>query len=161
MCGLSVADMTPDKPQHPGLNKNVTHGDTLLKRAVLKLGTKALDGRSTLALEIKQEQRELVAALGGSDDISPQEMCIVHMIAMKRIRRKPIAEWALMNRGKLFDRRKRALAPILLQLETLEANEVALLKELGLKRRAKQLPDLQSYLAMKKPDPAPGTQETK
>jgi hypothetical protein len=77
-------------------------------------------------------------------------MAIVDMIAMKRIRRKPIAQWALLNRDRLFDRRKRALAPIALQLEQLEESEVRLLKELGLKRRAKPIPSLQQYLEAKK-----------
>ncbi len=135
---------------------NVTHGDTLLKKAISKLGAKALDGRTTLALEIKQEERDLYAALGGVSEVSPQEAAIVRMIAMKRIRRKPIAEWCLLNRDKLFDRRKRALAPIALQLEQLEESEVRLLKELGLKRRAKQVPDLASYLAAKEAAPQSG-----
>jgi hypothetical protein len=61
-------------------------------------------------LELKEERRELIAALGGQSDISPQEMAIIDMIAMKRIRRKPITEWALLNRDRLFDRRVLSLA---------------------------------------------------
>ena len=141
--------MKPDESQPQALNGKVTHGDTLLKKAVKELGTKALDGRSTLAIELKEERRELIQALGGPSEISPQEMAIVEMIAMKRIRRKPIQEWALLNRDRLFDRRKRSLAPIALQLEQLEESEVRLLKELGLKRRAKQLPSLAAYLDKK------------
>lgn len=141
--------MTPAQPNQHDLPRNVKHGDTLLKRAVSKLGAKALDGRSVLALEIKEERRQLIAALGGTSEVSPQELAIVDMIAMKRIRRKPIAEWCLLNRDKLFDRRKRSLVPIALQLEQLEELEVRLLKELGLKRRAKAVPDLSAYLKAK------------
>ena len=147
----------PTEPDPSALNGNVTHGDTLLKKAVKELGTKALDGRSVLAIELKQERRELIAALGGPEEISPQEMAIVEMIAMKRIRRKPIQEWALLNRDALFNRRNKCLAPIALQLEQLEESEVRLLKELGLKRRARQLPSLSDYLnnGKAKPSPAP------
>ncbi|NOU09383.1 MAG: hypothetical protein HOO98_05105 [Nitrospira sp.] len=136
----------PEESPPSTLNGNVTHGDTLLKKAVKELGTKALDGRSVLAIELKQERRELIQALGGPSEISPQEMAIIEMIAMKRIRRKPIQEWALLNRDALFNRRNKCLAPIALQLEQLEESEVRLLKELGLKRRAKQIPSLSDYL---------------
>lgn len=147
----------PKEPEQSGLNGNVTHGDNLLKKAVLKLGTKALDGRSTLAIELKEERRELIAALGGPSEISPQEMAIIEMVAMKRIRRKPIQEWALLNRDRLFDRRRRSLAPIALQLEQLEESEVRLLKELGLKRRAKQITSLSEYLTKDTPKPSADT----
>lgn len=136
---------TSEETPPSALNGNVTHGDTLLKRAVKELGAKALDGRSTLAIELKQERRELIAALGGPSDISPQEMAIIEMIAMKRIRRKPIQEWVLLNRDRLFDRRKGVVRQILLQVEALEESEVKLLKELGLKRKPKQV-SLSDYL---------------
>ena len=69
----------------------------MLKKAVLKLGSRALDGRSTLAKELGEERRELISALGGPTEVSPQEMAIIEMIAQKRIRRKPIAQWALLG----------------------------------------------------------------
>jgi hypothetical protein len=138
--------MMDAEPQQKPFNGNVTHGDTLLKKAVSKLGSRALDGRSTLAKELGDERRELIQALGGPTEVSPQEMAIIDMIAQKRIRRKPIAQWALLNRDALFNRRSKSLAPITLQLEQLEESEVRLLKELGLKRRARQLPSLGEYL---------------
>jgi hypothetical protein len=141
-----ATNMTPAEPNQSALNGNVTHGDTLLKKAVKELGVKAIDGRTSLAIELKAERADLIAALGGPSEISPQEMAIIEMIAMKRIRRKPIQEWALLNRDALFNRRNKCLAPIALQLEALEESEVRLLKELGLKRRAKQLPSLSDYL---------------
>ncbi|MEO7860689.1 MAG: hypothetical protein ABIU05_09620 [Nitrospirales bacterium] len=128
---------------------STTHGLGTLKKAVLKLGSRALDGRSMLAQELKAERRELILALGGPTEVSPQEMAIIEMIAMKRIRRKPIQEWALLNRDQLFNKRRRALAPIALQLEQLEESEVRLLKELGLKRRTRQVPSLTDYLTKK------------
>lgn len=135
----------PAESPPSALNGNVTHGDTLLKRAVKELGTKALDGRSTLAIELKAERRELIAALGGPSEISPQELAIIEMIAMKRIRRKPIQEWVPLNRDRLFDRRKGIVRQILLQVEALDESEVRLLKELGLKRKPKQV-SLSDYL---------------
>jgi len=133
------------------------HGFAASNKIVSTLGYKAVDGRSALAIELKQERQELIQALGGPSEISPQELAIIDMIAMKRIRRKPIQEWALLNRDALFNRRNKCLAPIALQLEQLEESEVRLLKELGLKRRARQLPSLSDYLATSKPTPTNGT----
>lgn len=152
-----VPVVKPTESPPSALNGHVTHGDTLLKQAVSKLGTRALDGRTTLAKELEAERQELIQALGGPSEVSPQEMAIIQMIAMKRVRRKPIQQWALLNRDRLFDRRKHSLRPIALQLEQLEESEVRLLKELGLKRRAKQLPSLSEYLnanGAPKPNPA-------
>lgn len=128
---------------HSALNGNVTHGDTLLKKAVKELGTRALDGRTALAKELAEERRKLILALGRPTEVSPQEMAIIDMIAQKRIRRKPVAHWALLNRDRLFDRRKRKMVPIALELEQMEESEVRLLKELGLKRRAKPVQSLE------------------
>jgi hypothetical protein len=141
--------MMPAKTPHTALNGNVTHGDTLLKQAVKELGARALDGRTALAKELAEERRALIQALGGDTEVSPQEMAIIEMIAQKRIRRKPVAQWALLNRDRLFDRRKKTMVPLALQLDQMEDAEVRLLKELGLKRRAKQVTSLHDYLTGK------------
>ena len=138
--------MNAETPQTV-LSGHATHGNALLKKAVKELGARALDGRTALAKELAEERRELILALGGPSEVSPQEMAIIDMIAQKRIRRKPVAHWALLNRDRLFDRRKKKMAPIALELEQMEESEVRLLKELGLKRRAKQVASLSDYLA--------------
>lgn len=150
-----VPGMTDTESSKKPKRRYTKHGFAASNKIVSTLGYKAVDGRSALAIELKAERRELIQALGGPSEISPQELAIIDMIAMKRIRRKPIQEWALLNRDALFNRRNKCLAPIALQLEQLEESEVRLLKELGLKRRAKQLPSLSDYLANGKPKPTP------
>ncbi len=124
-----------------------THGLGTLKRAVKVLGSRALDGRTTLAKELAEECRELVNALGGESEVSPQERAIIEMIAQKRVRRKIAAQWALLNRDRLFNRKKMKLAPIALELEQLEESEARLLDKLGLKRRAKPVKGIAALLA--------------
>lgn len=125
-----MSDAEPSKKAKRSYQK---HGLSTLKRAVKELGARALDGRTTLAKELDAERQDLIHALGGANDVSPQELALINMIAQKRIRRKPATIWALLNREKLFDRRKRALCPLALQLETLEEAEARLLEKLGLK----------------------------
>lgn len=120
------------------------------------LGDRAIDGRTALAKELAEERRELIAALGGESEVSPQELAIIDMIAQKRVRRRIAGQWALLNRDRLFDRRKKKMAPIALELEQMEEAEVRLLKELGLKRRAKPVKGLAELLAT---DPASSDQQ--
>ncbi len=126
------------------------HGLTPVIKAVQGFDPKALDGRTALAKELIQERNGLIAALGGPEEVSPQELAIIDMIAQKRVRRRVASQWALLNRDKLFDRRKRKMAPIALELEQMEEAEVRLLKELGLKRRAKPVVSLGYMLAQAK-----------
>jgi hypothetical protein len=51
--------MTPTEGDESALHYKVTHGDTLLKKAVKELGARAIDGRTTLAKELEAERREL------------------------------------------------------------------------------------------------------
>lgn len=138
--------MTPAASYDGTKATSTTHGLGVLKQAVKALGARVLDGRTTLAKELEAERRELIQALGGPTEVSPQEMSLIRMISEKRIRRRIAAQWALLNPDKLFDRRKRSFAPLALQLEQLEESEARLLEKLGLKRRAKLIPDLASYL---------------
>lgn len=123
------------------------HGLGTLKRAVKELGSRAIDGRTSLAKELADECRELVNALGGEAEVTPQERAIIEMIAQKRVRRKIAAQWALLNRDRLFNRKKMKLAPIALELEQLEESEARLLDKLGLKRRTKPVKTLAALLA--------------
>jgi hypothetical protein len=134
------------KSPESGPRPYAKHGLLTLKRAIKELGHRAIDGRTSLAKALESEQRELVQALGGESEVSPQEKAIVQMIAMKRIRRRIASQWALLNPDKLFDRRKRAMAPLALQLEQLEESEAKLLDKLGLKRRSKPVQSLQDYV---------------
>ena len=99
--------MTDAEPPPKPKRRYTKHGFAASNKIVSTLGYKAVDGRSALAIELKAERAELIAALGGPSEISPQEASIIEMIAMKRIRRKPIQEWALLNRDALFNRRNK------------------------------------------------------
>ena len=142
--------MTDAKPYHEANATNVTHGLGVLKTAVKRLGKRTLDGRTTLAKELAAEAQELISALGGPSEVFPQELTLIRMISEKRIRRRIASQWALLNPDKLFDRRKRSFAPLALQLEQLEESEARLLEKLGLKRRARQVPNLADYLTKKR-----------
>ncbi len=138
--------MNQAEPYNKTKATGTIHGLGTLKRAVKELGQRAIDGRTALAKELGEERRELITALGGEGQVSPQELAIIDMIAQKRVRRRIAEQWALLNRDRLFDRRKKKMAPIALELEQMEEAEVRMLKELGLKRRAKPVKNLAEIL---------------
>ena len=139
--------MNVDESYQEAKATSTKHGLTTLKRAIKALGSRVLDQRTTLAKELAEECRELVNALGGETEVSPQERSIIEMIAQKRVRRRIASQWALLNRDRLFNRKKMKLAPICLELEQLEDSEAKLLDKLGLKRRSKPVTSLADLLA--------------
>lgn len=144
---VELPSAMPAKSKQGAKRRYQKHGLTSVVKAANGFDPKELDGRTTLAKELMQERTSLIAALGGPEEVSPQELALIDMIAQKRVRRRIAAQWALLNRDKLFDRRKKKLAPIAMELEQMEESEVRLLKELGLKRRAKPVVSLGDMLA--------------
>lgn len=72
--------MNDAKPYNETKATSTTHGLGVLKRAVKELGARALDNRTSLAKELQAEREELMQALGGESEVSPQERAIIQMM---------------------------------------------------------------------------------
>jgi hypothetical protein len=68
-----------------GNTNGQTHGLTTLKRAVNKLGSRAIDRRTSLGKALDQWRGQLVADLGGPDMISTQELAIVNLAVKTKL----------------------------------------------------------------------------
>ena len=112
------------------------HGLNLMKRAVTKYGSRAIDGRSKLAYALKAWQRDLIADLGGDDNISTQQRTIVELAAVSKLLLNSIDAW-LLERPSLFQRGDRALLPVVIQRQQLADGLARYMNQLGLERRAK------------------------
>jgi hypothetical protein len=64
---------------------NETHGLTRLKGAVNRLGSWAIDRRTSLGKALDQWKGSLVADLGGMDMISTQELAIVNLAVKTKL----------------------------------------------------------------------------
>jgi hypothetical protein len=90
---------------------------------------------------------ELVADLGGEDNISAQERTIVDLCVKHKVMLDSIDAWLLAQKS-LVNMRKRALFPVVLQRNTLQDSLVRNLQVLGIKRIVKTV-SLQDYVREK------------
>jgi hypothetical protein len=90
---------------------------------------------------------QLVAARGGQDEVTVQEGVLIDLIigtAMKVQR----ANVYLATLPSLVDRRHRRLWPIVLDVKRLERHLANLLRDLGLERKPKTVPDIRQLAGL-------------
>jgi hypothetical protein len=95
-----------------------THGLNTLKTAVVKLGGRAIDERYRVGRQLHKWRRELIADLGGQDNISTKQNTLVD-IAVKRKLVLDSLYACVLTQPTLINKRKKALFPIVLQCEQL------------------------------------------
>ena len=120
---------TDEKPLHG----NQTHGLTTLKKAVNKLGSSAIDRRTSLGKALDQWRGQLIADLGGMDAISTQESAIVNLAVKTKLLLNSIDTW-LLQQPTLVKARKKKLHSALLERQQLSDALAKYLQTLGLKR---------------------------
>lgn len=115
-----------------------------MKRAIAKLGSRAIDGRSKLAYALKAWRKELIADLGGEENISVQQRTIVECASTTKLMIGSIDAWIVAQPSLLT--RERKLMPVILQRQTLVDSLTRMLTQLGLERRhrVKTLQDILS-----------------
>jgi hypothetical protein len=121
------------------------HGFSALKRRVAIKGLDAFDLRSAAARRMISWRDELVLALGGSENVSPQEFALLEMLIKTRLLLEHIDGY-ILGLDSLVNRKKHSLKPIVRERLTLVDTCSRLLSQLGLKRREKPIPDLKDFL---------------
>jgi hypothetical protein len=119
-----------------------------------QLGSRAIDRRTATGHALAEWRRGLLADLGGEEHLSTQELVLVEQVTRPRMILDSVDGWLFAQRG-LVNRRTRSLLPVVRERTALVATLKGLLEALGLKRRTKQLPTLNAYLASKA---APGSE---
>src|SRR5262245_60017620 len=113
------------------------HGLAQMKRAVTTYGSRAIDGRSKLALSLKAWRKELIADLGGEENISIQQRTVIECAAMTRMMISSLDAW-IVSRESLITFNKTVL-PVIMQRQTLANSLVSMMSQLGMKRVEKQV----------------------
>ena len=121
------------------------HGLHGAQRALSKRGISALDGRSVEARALKLWKAQVAADLG--DDLSAQQRTILDVAAVDMALLSVADAWLRENAEKIVNRRRRALVALVEQRLKVASHLAGLLKDLGLERRAKDVPRLADYLA--------------
>ena len=124
------------------------HGLNAVKARVRLRGLAAIDMRTVAAREMLAFRDELVAALGGDPELSPQQRKLIDLAARTSLYLDHLDAW-LIEQKTLINRRSRSVLPVLLQRQTLAEHLARLLDKLGLNRRPRQVPNFDEYLVKK------------
>ncbi len=111
------------------------HGLNAVKARIALRGLAAIDMRTVAAREMLAFRGELVAALGGDAELSPQRRKLVDLAARAVLYLDHLDAW-LAAQQTLINRRSRSVLPVLLQRQTLADHLAKLLDRLGLDRVA-------------------------
>jgi hypothetical protein len=133
--------------QQKGRQKHQMHGLYALKGALMRVGYRVVDGRTSTGKALAKWRAELIRDIGG--DPSTQESAIIDLIVKARLMLDSVDAW-LLRQPTLVNARKKSLFPVLMQRQTLADSLVRYLTALGLARRAKDVDgDLQAYVREK------------
>ena len=128
-----------------GQSPRQSHGMNTLKRAISALGKRTVDKRTTVGKQLAAWRSDLLTDLGGIDSVSTQELALVEEAVKVKLLLNSAAGWMLAQPS-LVHKRKRALLPVVRDYQGLVATLRGLLGDLGLRRRAQELPALHNYL---------------
>jgi len=128
--------MNPAENGHKAPRTYSKHGLVTLKHAVKGLGGRVIDMRTTLGKSLAKWRADLIADLGGPDEISTQQSALVDLAVKSKLLLDSIDAW-LLTQPTLVNVRKRSLIPVVLQRQTLADGLARYLSQLGLERQRK------------------------
>ena len=79
-----------------------------LRRALIDLGSRAIDGRSSVGVALRKWKADLIQDLGGEDSISTQQQTLIELAADRKSCSIPSITGFLLNRRWLTPERKRS-----------------------------------------------------
>src|SRR5262249_43571421 len=109
------------------------HGLTAPMVKVKLAGFGAIDRRTVAARETLAFKHELIAALGGEAQLSPQRRKLIHLASRASLLLDHIDAWLFQQRS-LVNARAKTLLPVLVQRQALADHLTRLLDKLGLDR---------------------------
>jgi hypothetical protein len=148
----------PDPRREERLSPRQSHGVKALKRAVSTLGKRALDQRTAVEKALAAWRSDLIADLGGLEAVTTQELALVEEAVKTKLIFDSVDAW-LLSQPTPINKRNRAVLPAVRDRNALVTTLRGLLTDLGLRRRAREAPDLARYLADRHGgagDPEPG-----
>ena len=111
-------------------------------------GLQSIDKRTVAAQALLAWRSELLADLGGEENVSSQQTALVEMATRTRLYVDSLDAW-LMEQPSLVNRRKKSVLPVLRERQQLVDSLARILGQLGLERKAKPVPTLSAYLETK------------
>jgi hypothetical protein len=128
--------------------KNMTHGLSIMKRAFRVLGTRAIDGRTTVGKALRRWKAALIADLGGPTALSAAQLALVELVVRDKFIIDRLDVW-LLTRPSLVDPRRGSVIPAVREHHRLVNTLVRQLRTLGLERRKKPGPSFYEFVTAK------------
>jgi hypothetical protein len=113
-----------------------------------------LDRRSVAARALLEWRSELIAALGGIEHVSPQQIALVELATRTRLYVDHLDAF-LMEQRSLVNAKRKTVLPVLRERQQLADSLARLLIQLGLERQVKTLDLAQALRAQQVPLPKP------
>ena len=135
------------------------HGMYALERALDPLIQRPdwLQHLGEIGEALRQWQHAIVTDLGGEENLSSMERSIIEMATKTHLFLASVDRF-LLEQPCLVNRSRRQLFPVVLQRQQLADALSRYMSQLGLKPRARPVPSLTDYLAMKRDEPTDGKQ---
>jgi hypothetical protein len=115
-----------------------------IRTAVMVKGCWKIDHRSLAAKALFRWKKQLVLALGGEGEVSPQRMCLVDLAVRTRLFIESLDAF-LLGQKSLLNVKEKSVIPVLLQRQTMADSLTKILKTLGLNRQHGKILSLREY----------------
>jgi len=106
-----------------------------MRQAVNELGRRAIDKRTRTGKALAAWRKELIADMGGDDNVSTQQKTIIDLIVKQKLLLDTVDAWLLTR--PLIDRPSKSLIPVVRERQTLADALARYLGQLGLERHNK------------------------
>ena len=132
------------------------HGLYTMQKAVTLLGSRALPAASTaLGRELRAWRSALVSDLGGEDAITTQQAALIEVATTTRLLLSSIDGYILGQLGSPVNKRRKALHPVVRERQQLADALARYMGQLGLERRARDVPSLEQYIRQRQEERGP------
>ena len=91
--GKACWNGNPSPPAPIGNNYALKHGPRPLKAAIKGLGSRVIDRRTTLGKSLAKWRADLVADLGGEDNVSIQQSALIDLTVKSKLLLDSIDAW--------------------------------------------------------------------
>jgi hypothetical protein len=139
----------PEKRKPGTATKPNRHGLNTFKKAMMELGSRAIDGRSAYGKAVHFFEQQYIEDLGGESVVSAGQMQLIQMAAKTALLLSSVDCYIAELGSAIINKRNRCLFPIVLQRQQLADSHLRQLTALGLERRQKPIQSLQDYIAGK------------
>jgi hypothetical protein len=108
-----------------------------LRRQLVDLGSRAIDGRSSVGVALRRWKADLIRDLGGQESISTQQETLIELGARSKIMLDSIDAW-ILGQSTLINARKKTVYAVVQQRQVIADGLTRIMAQLGLKRVARE-----------------------